>query len=117
FSWAGIAFYQTFSSKLILIIVAVLVGIGMVALFAYLISLLHGLAEDNSFKISDTVGHTAQVYLFVPPAKSGKGKIQISIKGAVHELDAVTNGERIETGSMVRVAEVLDDSLLLVEKM
>lgn len=116
FSWAGIAFYQTFSSKFTLVIIAVLVGLGMVVLFAYLISLLHGLAEDNSFNMVNTVGHTAQVYLFIPAAKTGKGKIQISIKGAVHELDAVTAGDRIETGAMVRVTEVLDHSLLLVEK-
>ncbi len=116
FSWAGIAFYNTFSSKFILIVIAVLVGVGMVAIFAYLISLLHGLAEDNSFNIADTVGHTAQVYLFIPATKSGKGIIQVSVKGAVHELSAVTAGDRIETGAMVRVTEVLDNSLLLVEK-
>jgi len=116
FSWSGITFYNTFSSKFILIFIAIMVGVGMVALFAYLISLLHGLAEDNSFNIADTVGRTASVYLFIPAEKSGKGIIQVSVKGAVHELSAVTSGDRIETGAMVRVTEVLDNSLLLVEK-
>jgi len=117
FSWAGITFYSTFSNKIFLISIAVLVGLGMVAMFAYLISLLHGLAEDNSFNIASTVGQTAQVYLFIPAAKSGKGIIQISVKGSMHELNAITSGERIETGAMVRVTEVVDNSLLLVEKM
>ena len=116
FSWAGIAFYNTFSSKFILITIAVLVGVSMVAFFAYLISLLHGLSEDNSFNIVSTLGQTAQVYLSIPAEKSGKGKIQISIKGSVHELDAVTAGDSIQTSAMVRVAEVLDNSLVRVEK-
>ncbi len=116
FSWSGITFYQTFSSKLVLIVVAVMVGVGMVALFAYLISLLVRLAEDNSFNIEDTLQQTAQVYLPIPPAHSGNGKIQISVKGAIHELNAVTAGEKIETGAMVRVTDVLENNLLLVEK-
>jgi hypothetical protein len=33
---------------------------------------------------------TAQVYLTIPEAKSGKGKVLISINGAMHELDAMT---------------------------
>ncbi len=116
FSWTGITFYGTISSKVVLMVIAVMAGVGMVALFAYLISLLHGLAEDNSFNIADTVGLTAQVYLFIPATKSGKGIIQVSVKGSVHELDAVTAGDRIETGAMVRVTAVVDNNLLMVEK-
>lgn len=116
FSWTGITFYDTISSKVVLIAIAVMAGVGMVALFAYLISLLHGLAEDNSFNIADTVDRTAQVYLFIPATKSGKGIIQVSVKGSVHELDAVTAGDRIETGAMVRVTAVVDNNLLMVEK-
>ncbi|MFM9948366.1 MAG: serine protease [Saprospiraceae bacterium] len=116
FSWTGITFYDTISSKVVLMVIAVMAGVGMVALFAYLISLLHGLAEDNSFNIADTVGLTAQVYLFIPATKSGKGIIQVSVKGSVHELDALTAGDRIETGAMVRVTAVVDNNLLMVEK-
>jgi hypothetical protein len=29
-------------------------------------------------------------YLTIPEAKSGKGKVLISVNGAIHELDAMT---------------------------
>ena len=74
------------------------------------------LSEDNSFKIEETLHKTADVYLTIPEKKSGKGKIQISVKGSVHELDAMTQQlERIPSGSVVKVVAV-ESGVLIVEK-
>jgi hypothetical protein len=48
------------------------------------------LGEDNSFKISNTLHKTAEVYLTIPENKTGKGKIMISVHGSFHELEAMT---------------------------
>ena len=55
------------------------------------------LAEDNSFKIEETLGKTAQVYIPIPEHLSGRGKVTLSIRGSFHELEAVTEGDRIPT--------------------
>jgi hypothetical protein len=34
----------------------------------------------------------------------------------VHELDAITNGDILTSGEMIRVVQVIDNNLLLVEK-
>jgi len=44
------------------------------------------------------------------------GKIQIQIQGSLHEMDAITEGDSLPTGSVARVKEIIDDKLLLVEK-
>jgi microcompartment protein CcmL/EutN len=57
------------------------------------------------------------VYLTIPAEKKGKGKILVSVNGAVHEIDAVTNGNTLASGEIIRVINIVDDNLLLVEKL
>ena len=116
FGWAGISLYNAIHSPVALVAVAVLVGIAFIVLFFAIIRQLMKLAEDNSFKIQDTVGKVGQVYVRIPSQKMGKGKVQISVKGAVHELDAITDGDELPSGLSVKVVSVLDENLLLVEK-
>ena len=74
------------------------------------------LSEDNSFKIESTINKTAEVYLTIPANKSGKGKVQISVNGSFHELDAMTlNLEKLPSGSVVKVIAV-ENNILIVEK-
>ena len=40
----------------------------------------------------------------------------MSVGGSVHEIDAITDGDTIPTGSLVRIKSVEEQSLLLVEK-
>lgn len=116
FSWSGISFYDSIENKLILIFISALIGLCFVAVFFFLIKQILKLSEDNSFKIENTINKTAEVYLTIPEAKSGKGKIQISINGAFHELDAITNDvQKIATGMVVKVVAV-EDHLVIVEK-
>jgi membrane protein implicated in regulation of membrane protease activity len=115
FSWTGISFYQTISSKSLLIGFAVLIGCIFVYLFLVLIRQIQKLAEDNSFKISNTINQSAEVYLPIPDNKSGKGKIMISVKGAFHELEAMTEGERLSVGTVVKVVRIENNNILIVE--
>jgi membrane protein implicated in regulation of membrane protease activity len=115
FGWAGIAFYSVIQSPALLIAAAVGVGIGFVLLFFVIIRQVQKLAEDNSFQLTSTLNKTADVYLAIPERKSGKGKILISVNGSIHELDAMTENERIATGSVVKVVKIENNNLLIVE--
>lgn len=116
FSWAGIVFYPIIASKFLLLVVAVLVGLAFVAMFFFIIKFFLRFAEDNSFRISQTLNKTGSVYIPIPANKSGNGKIQISVNGAFHEIEAVTVGDRIETGATVKVVAIEADSLVRVER-
>lgn len=116
FSWSGISFYNAIENKVILIAVATLVGAIFIALFFFTIKQILKLNENNSFSLEKTINQTATVYLTIPEKKSGSGKIQISINGSFHELQALSENEKIETGSIVKVVRVESNSILIVEK-
>lgn len=115
FSWTGISFFETISNHSILIFISLLVGVFFVFIFFIIIRQVQKLAEDNSFKFTDTLLKTGEVYLPIPTNKTGKGKVLISVKGAVHELDAITEGDRIEVGTIVRVTQIESENLLIVQ--
>jgi len=115
-SWTGIAFYHTIHNHYILVSISVIIGIAFVLLFFFIIRQIQRLAEDNTFNIKNTLSKTGQVYLSIPAKKEGKGKVQISVNGAVHELPAITEHDKLETGTIVRVTGILDQHILVVEK-
>ena len=117
FGWGGVCFYDTFTSKAWVTVFALLTGVLFVLLFFIIVKQIMKLNKDNSFQISDTLEKAADVYLTIPEGKSGKGKIQISVKGAFHELNAMTEGEKIPTGGKVKVSEIIDNQTVLVIKL
>lgn len=114
FGWGGVCFYDYFSSKLLVGIAAFLTGMVFFVLFFVIVKQLLKLSKDNTFRIEDTAGKTADVYLSIPGNKAGKGKIQISVKGAYHEIDAITEGEKLPTGAKAKVVGILDSQTVLV---
>ncbi|MDR0842002.1 MAG: serine protease [Acidobacteriota bacterium] len=116
FGWGGVCFYHTFDSRVAVVLSALSTGVAFVVLFFLLIRMFLKLGRDNTFKITETLDQTADVYLGVPAGKSGSGKIQISVRGAVHELDALTVGEKIPTGGKARITEIVDDQTVMVAK-
>lgn len=117
FSWTGISLYDSIENKLILILISVVVGILFIGIFFILIKQILKLGEDNSFKFENTINQTATVYLTIPEAKSGVGKVQVSVKGSYHELQAMTEAsEKIATGSVVKIKNV-ENNILIVEKL
>ena len=115
FSWTGISFYELISNKVLLIVFSVLIGCLFVYIFFLTIQALMKLAEDNSFKITETLGKVAQVYIPIPEYLSGRGKVTLSIRGSLRELDAMTEGEKIPSNVTVKVVKVKDE-ILFVEK-
>jgi hypothetical protein len=58
-----------------------------------------------------------EVYLTIPPSRSGRGKVLINIQGSTHELDAMTDDPGpIPTGALAIVMEILGEETLLVTK-
>lgn len=116
FSWTGIAFYNTISNKVILIILSFIIGLVFILIFFLIVKVMMKLAENNSFDINNTINKTADVYLTIPANKSGKGKVLISVKGSIHELNAITtHDEAIKSGKIVRVVAVTENQILIVE--
>lgn len=117
FSWGGIAFFSLIPNKPLLIFVSVLIGIAFVVIFIFVIKRVMKLAEDDSFRIDETLNKTAEVYLTIPANGAGKGKVLISVRGSVRELEAMTNGaEPLGNKTAVKVVEIKNNEILIVEK-
>lgn len=116
YGWTGVLLFDNISQKWVLQIVAVTVGLIFVLAFVFMFRQLMKLSHDGSFKLEESVGLNADVYLRIPASRSGRGKVQVSVKGSVHEIDAVTDRESmIQTGDNVKIVKVLAKDLLLVE--
>ncbi len=116
FSWSGISFYNIIHKPVILILVSAAIGVAFVLLFFLIISQLMRLAEDGTFKITSAVNKTADVYLTIPANKNGAGKVLLSVGGSIHELEAMTEGETIPSGNIVKVIRIENEQILIVEK-
>ncbi|MBR0272745.1 MAG: serine protease [Bacteroidaceae bacterium] len=117
FGWGGISLAGAVPNKALLVFLSFLIGVLFVAVFAVLMRMMLKLEKSGNFKIQDCVGQTASVYLRIPANHAAAGKIQISINGSVHELNAFTDeAETLATGSRVKVIKVIDGGSLLVER-
>ena len=116
YGWAGALLFDSIEKGWVLQLVAIAVGLAFVMAFVFMFRQVMKLSHDGSLKMQETVGLKADVYLRIPASRSGRGKVQVSVKGSVHEIDAMTDRtEEIATGAQVKITKVLGDDLLLVE--
>ena len=116
YGWAGVLLNDSIDKGWLLQLVAIAVGLAFVLAFVFMFRQVMKLSHDGCFKMSEAVGLKADVYLRIPATRSGRGKVQVSVKGSVHEIDAVTDSDtEIPTGGQVEIVEVLGDDLLLVK--
>jgi membrane protein implicated in regulation of membrane protease activity len=116
YGWAGALLFGSIDKRWLLQIIAIGVGLLFVLAFVFMFRQVMKLSHDGSFQMNEAVGLKADVYLRIPAARSGRGKVQVSVKGSIHEIDAVTDSkEEIPTGGQVKIVDALGNDLLLVE--
>ena len=86
---------------------------------ALLISLLQGLFFGFPWKkeldIKKLVASTGQVHQSIPPHRNGMGKVHLDIRRKVYEVDALTTGRALPEGVPVRVIDIVDEKIVVVE--
>ena len=118
FGWSMILLQDSIPSVPVLVIVSVLIGVALVALVMWLFKWLAGMQQSGNINLQKAAaGCEGKVYLTIPAARKGSGKVQITISGAVREYDAITESEEaLKTGASIRVVDVIDANTLLVEE-
>lgn len=118
FGWSAILLQDSISSVALLILVSAIIGVALVAAVMYLFKWLAGMQQSGNINLQKAAaGCEGKVYLTIPGARSGTGKVQITISGAVREYDAMTESEEpLKTGVPIRVVDCLDANTLLVEE-
>ena len=84
-------------------------GAGLVAMVFVAAMMRFFVRMGSSGNIDPTaaVGRTARVYLRIPGARAGKGKITVSMQDRSVEFEAITAGKELPTGSDCRIVGMI----------
>lgn len=118
FGWSAILLQDSIPSTALLILVSALIGVALVAAVMYLFKWLSSMQQSGNINVQkQAAGCEGKVYLPIPAARGGAGKVQITIAGSVREYDALTESEEaLKTGTPIRVVDALDANTVLVEE-
>lgn len=115
FGWTAIVLQGKINGVLA-IFIAFVAGILLVAAVMYIFYFMSKMEQSGNIDTANAVGCRGNVYLKIPPARNGEGKVQITIQGAIREYDAVTNGEELPTGTPIVITQVLNENVLVVAR-
>lgn len=116
YGWGGVLLSSTISNYVVLEFAALGVGVVFVLVFVIILRQVMKLSTDKTFHMEEALGLVADTYLRIPGGRKGVGKVMVSVRGSMHEIDAMTEGDEIPTGTKVRVTKVIGSELLEVER-
>ncbi|NLE26276.1 MAG: hypothetical protein GX625_13215 [Clostridiaceae bacterium] len=100
------------------VLLALLAGWAALYFVAWSLRAVLRLQQSGNILLENAIGVTGEVYIPIPPLKSGVGKVNIIIQDRLTEVSAVTEAERtIKTGEKVTVINIEPEGVLLVEPM
>lgn len=106
FGWTGVLCWNYIPNHVLLGLLAAVVGLIFMSLIAFLLFQMMKLNRDNTFRVEQTIGLPADVYLRIPGNRKQTGKITVSLNGSTHELEALSDTD-IPTGAKVRIKEIV----------
>lgn len=115
--WCGFATATYVNNVWLPILVSVLTGaVALVGVGFAMRGIMKLQCSGNVVK-EKLVGTSAIVYISVPPARTGRGKITLTIQGKYSEIDAVTDdSSRINSDETVEIVSYEDDFAVVKRK-
>ena len=115
FGWMGVlALSKGYSSSMV-VLIAFGSGLAAMVTVAYLMYFFSRLAEEGNADLAELIFKNATVYLTIPERRRGKGKVHVTLNNSLREMDAVTEGERLDNGKSVKIIEIIEENILVVE--
>lgn len=113
--WSGLLLLNSGAPALLAVSAATAAGLVAMVLIAMAIRAFFRLQSSGSLDIRNAVGVTGTVYLTIPPERTQKGKVNLTVQGQLRELDAVTDSDApIKTGAEITVVGVSDQNTVVV---
>ena len=114
FGWAGITFYNAGTGKITTVIASIFLALVVTIIISMLFFSILRLTESGNVNLEDAVGNIGEVYVPIPDNQSGIGKVHVTFNGVFREIDAVTPGEALPTGTKVLIIKFKDDDTFVV---
>lgn len=106
-SWAGLFTCAVSDLQWLSAIIAIVAGAAAMAVVVIVMRAMLKLQCNGAVQTDKLVGLRATVYVSVPAARSGRGKITLNAQGRFMELDAVTESdEKLTVDSLVEIVSV-----------
>ncbi len=117
FGWAGVSILSNGGSGYWAVGVGAMAGFSAMLVVGYIMYAFAKLQDDGSvFNPYEALDEVGTVYMRIPANKQGAGKIQIKLQGSIKEIEAITaESTTIPTGASIRVVDIVDDKIMLVE--
>ena len=113
--WAVLAITRAGRPWLMGVLLGLVLGAAAMVLIALTMQMILRLQADGTVSLSNAVGSGGEVYLSVPPLRSGEGKVNVVIQDTMTECAAVTDEETpIPTGTSITVVGVTKERQLIV---
>jgi len=117
FAWTGIACLDAGFSPGITLLISIIAGSVMMTIMAGMFYVISKASADGTIKMSKAVGEVGEVYLTIPSQRKHTGKVQIKVMGSLRTLDAMTDSDHdIPTGRLIKVSEIINNNILLVDE-
>ena len=105
FGWVGLAAYQALDIGFTgAVMIGMLAGVAVAWSFVMLSRSILKLQSSGNVTLRDIEGKQGDVYITVPPAGDGNGRIKVAVHNSHYEYNAVQEGdEPIATHTRVRI--------------
>lgn len=113
--WTGVVSLHFGASLFEALLAGVAAGILAAWLVYKMLRLLLRLQVSGNFEQYNAVGKTGTVYLPIPARGKGAGKVMAEVQGALRELDAVSDGDAIPTGTPVLIVGLDENDVFIVQ--
>lgn len=111
FGWAGLGAYRGWGLPVWASLPVGLVGgSAMMWLLAKMFRFIMGMQVSGTVHTTWALEEKGTVYSRVPEHRSGKGEVRVVLNERMRYLQAVTDGEAIETSTVVRITEINEDN-------
>lgn len=113
FGVTGLTLQARDAADVITLVGAVLAGLIAMVVVAFIMRAIRRLESDGTVRLEHAIGRPGTVYLSIPGADAGRGKVTLVLQGRSVEYPAVSKTP-LPTGAPVVVIDVLGPDLLEV---
>ncbi len=114
FGWTGYAISGSSLGTVLEIIISAAAGLLAMLLIGLMFYAMKRMQASGNLQYANAMGLNADVYLPIPPLRSGKGKVMVAFQERLVEAEAITDEElKIPTGTTVRVVGFTGNTLIV----
>ena len=115
--WMGLACRLEWElGKVISALIASRFGFSLMAFSSFGLYQMKKLTQSSVYDPRTAIGNLGRVYLTIPEKGEGTGQVEINVGGRRSVVTARSSGDKIESFQSVKVLDVADDNVLIVEE-